>query len=173
MLENGGKAANRELGRNCCQELLGRGDLFSCRPLAAIRLAAKVSALSLNDGPIWLRRSPDKQRSTCCSAPLTDPARREFGNVDVGLCSVMRRQRRSVCDVRRNIGYFFINVCRGRLIVNMHPTPGTSRTLRMPSFSSTLRRAIDNPSPSPDLSAPNWVNGRNICSALPGGKPPP
>jgi hypothetical protein len=56
--------------------------------------------------------------------------------------------------------------------VKTQPVPGTSRTLRIPLFASTLRRAMDSPSPRPVRSPPFWVKGRNIRSALPGGRPP-
>jgi len=62
--------------------------------------------------------------------------------------------------------------CRGRSMVKTHPKPGRSWTLRTPWFASTLRRQIANPSPRPDLSPPHWVNGRNILSAPPAGRPP-
>jgi hypothetical protein len=44
---------------------------------------------------------------------------------------------------QRIIGYFFINVSR-KTDREYASTPGISRTLRTPSFSSTLRRADDN-----------------------------
>ena len=61
---------------------------------------------------------------------------------------------------------------RGKSIVNTHPRPATSRTVKSPSFASTLRRETASPSPMPDLSSPLCLNGRNICSASPGARPP-
>jgi hypothetical protein len=56
------------------------------------------------------------------------------------------------------------------LIVKMHPVPGTSQTLRVPSFDSTLRRAIDKPSPSLPLSSLSCAKGRNNFSASQGSR---
>ena len=67
----------------------------------------------------------------------------------------------------------FGSLCRGRSMVKTHPEPGMFRTLRIPLFISVLRRHIANPSPTPDLSGPVWVNGRNIFSASPGARPAP
>src|SRR6185503_5493970 len=62
--------------------------------------------------------------------------------------------------------------CRGRSTVNTQPTPGMLRTLRTPPMASTLRLQIDKPRPRPDLSVLPCVNGSNILSASPGGRPP-
>lgn len=57
-------------------------------------------------------------------------------------------------------------------MVKTHPMPGTSRTPRVPESDTTLCLAMESPSPRPDLSSLRCVNGVNILSALPLGKPP-
>lgn len=58
---------------------------------------------------------------------------------------------------------------RGRSMAKTHPHAGRSRAVRVPEFASTLRRAIDSPSPRPVLFALLWLNGWNIFSRSPFG----
>jgi phasin family protein len=49
---------------------------------------------------------------------------------------------------------FMLMVCRGRLIVEVHPRPGSSRTLSTPPLDSMLRLATESPNPILDPFAP-------------------
>jgi len=56
-------------------------------------------------------------------------------------------------------------------MVRTHPVPGLFFTVSVPPSATTLRLAMDSPSPSPLLSVLRCVKGVNMVSAVPSPEP--
>ena len=85
-------------------------------------------------------------------------------------CRSKRRTSRAKLCAHRQL--YPAGVGLGRSIVNTHPLSGRLRTWSLPPFTSTPRRLIPRPSPTPDRSQLRCSNSRNKSSGFPFGRPP-
>jgi hypothetical protein len=159
----------REAGETCSKHRVAR--LMRVNKIRALHgYRTRHYSVGKAAVPDPARRSPRSWRRTSSSTGRS----RDFWSLGRWLISATGAGSRYRPAMRRNarLPQRYANTCRGRSMVKTQPDPGTSRTRTIPLFASTLRRQIASPSPSPDLSLPLCSKGRNIWSALPGGRPP-